>query len=127
MEISFSNWLRDKLAAHQMTQAELSRRSGITTAQISRIISEARGIGSSAANAIAIALDLPAEEVHRAAGLLPPQPREDPLVNVITYLAEKLPTKEDKQDAEQYLRLRLRIAEERGKHESIDKKRSEKT
>ena len=109
METTFGEWLQKELTAQRITQADLSRLSGITTAQISRLISESRGIGVSAANAIAIALNIPPQEVFRAAGLLPPQPQEDPLVNLITYLSEQLPTDEDKQDAAEYIRLRLRL------------------
>jgi transcriptional regulator with XRE-family HTH domain len=76
---------------------------------------------------IANALGYPPEQVLRIANKLPPEPKDDPLVKLITYLSEQLPTDEDKKDAAEYIRMRLRLAEERGHYGINQKQRPTKT
>lgn len=68
---TFSDWLIDQMAIMGMTQVELAKRAGLTTATISRLLSETRQPGTEACEAIARAFNLPAEAVYRKAGLLP--------------------------------------------------------
>jgi transcriptional regulator with XRE-family HTH domain len=68
---NFGDWLREELKDRGMSQKDLAVRSGITPAQISRIISGSRGAGEESLSAIARALKLPLETVFRAAGILP--------------------------------------------------------
>jgi transcriptional regulator with XRE-family HTH domain len=70
----FSNWLIEQLDKREWTQADLSKRSGVTTSQISRILSGTRGIGIDACRAIARAFHIPEERVFRKAGFLPNRP-----------------------------------------------------
>jgi transcriptional regulator with XRE-family HTH domain len=70
----FSNWLVKQLDEREWTQADLSKRSGVTTSQISRILSGTRGIGIDACLAIARAFHIPEERVFRKAGFLPNRP-----------------------------------------------------
>ena len=72
----FSGWLKERLVRRNMTQADLARESGLTTAGISRIMSGSRGPGPDACRAIAKALDLSEEKVFRRAGLLSPKEEE---------------------------------------------------
>ncbi len=72
----FSGWLEERLTRRNMTQADLARESGLTTAGISRIISGSRGPGPDACRAIAKALGLSEELVFRRAGLLSPKEEE---------------------------------------------------
>jgi len=67
----FVSWLRSELELRGWDQAELARRSSVTTAQISRIISGERRAGAEVCRKIARALQLPIEEVYRKSGLLP--------------------------------------------------------
>lgn len=69
--IDFTEWLTNELTVKGWDQAELSRRSGITTAHISRIMTGQRHPGTEALSGIAHALRLPAEDLFRRAGLLP--------------------------------------------------------
>lgn len=73
----FGDWLRDELAKRDMTQAELSRASGITTAGVAYLISGKRNPGQDSCVKIAHALRLPEETVFRAAGLLKPRQELD--------------------------------------------------
>lgn len=70
----FAYWLEDQLHARGWNQAELVRRSGMSSGTISRIITGGRNPGADAIANIAQALHLPAEEVMRHAGLLPMPP-----------------------------------------------------
>jgi transcriptional regulator with XRE-family HTH domain len=69
---SFGDWLQDELQQRGWNQAELARRSRITTAQISRIMTGEQHPGPTVCQKLARALHLPVEEVFRRAGFLPP-------------------------------------------------------
>ena len=68
--MDFADWLFKELINRDMTQAELVRLSGLSTALVSRILSRKRGVGSKACKSIARALDMPEEIIYRKAGLL---------------------------------------------------------
>lgn len=67
---NFSRWLKENLDQREMTQADLARESGLTSAAISRIMRGSRGVGPEGCRAIAHALKLSEEKVFRQAGLL---------------------------------------------------------
>ncbi|MHB9133540.1 MAG: helix-turn-helix domain-containing protein [Armatimonadota bacterium] len=67
----FTAWLQEQLDRRGWDQAELARRSRITNAHISRIMSGENQAGPEASLKIARALHLPPEDVFRHAGLLP--------------------------------------------------------
>lgn len=69
----FGDWLRDILVEQGITQAELARKSGVSDAHISRIIS-GYPPGKDACQKFAEALKMPREVIFRAAGLLLPRP-----------------------------------------------------
>ena len=69
---NFGNWLGQELQHRNWNQAELARRSRTTTAQISRIMTGEQNPGPTVCQKLARALHIPAEEVFRYAGLLPP-------------------------------------------------------
>jgi len=98
----FTTWIQKELDYRKWDQAELARRTGITTAHISRIVSGTRRAGHKSCIAIAQALHIPPEEVFQRAGLLPVKPKIDPLVEQIAHIAGKLP--------EERQRLLLNIA-----------------
>lgn len=112
---TFSEWLVQILKEKNMTQAELSRLSGVTNAQISRVINGSRGIGPEAIAAIARALRLPPERVFEKAGILPPKPQPNPAIDEITHLAGILPP-EDVQDLIDLAHAKLDRYERINKH-----------
>lgn len=75
----FSEWLQKELERRGWNQAELSRRSGVSEAQITRIITTERGPGPDAAKAFAHALHYPEEFIFRKAGLLSEKPEDEPM------------------------------------------------
>lgn len=71
--ITFGDWLQGELSNRGWDQAELVRRSGISSAQISRLVTGGREPGKDAIAGIARAFRLPPEDVLRHAGILPPK------------------------------------------------------
>lgn len=114
---NFPEWLKKELESRGLSQSELARSAGVTRAAINGILTGARGPGTDLCNGIARALKIPPEEVYRAAGLLPPAPKENPIVKQITYLTSNLPEAEQ-QDILEFIKLRHRLAEERGTYET---------
>lgn len=86
----FRDWLLRVLEERGISQSELARRAGLSRAAISDIVSGRRGIGKNAATSIARALKLPPEEVFRAAGILPPNPKDDPWVKDMMHKLDQL-------------------------------------
>lgn len=68
---TFSEWLLEEMRQKKMSQQSLAQKSGITPAQISRIISGQRGLGEKSLRAIAHALNISPITIFRKAGLLP--------------------------------------------------------
>lgn len=84
--LDFSQWLMEWLDKKGWSRAEFSRRSGISAPQITRIINREQGPGEESLTAFAHALNLPPEEVFRAAGKLPPDPDKPPGFDEWVYL-----------------------------------------
>lgn len=117
METDFADWLRNQLEQRGWTQSELSRRSGVSPAQITRVLSGERGLGEKSISALAKALNLPVETVFRAAGLLPPPPSNEPptlaeWIEIFMQADEK--TREDLLNYAQYRADQERKAKRRG-------------
>jgi transcriptional regulator with XRE-family HTH domain len=125
MENTLPAFLNDQMAVHSWKQADLARFSGLNRAVINKIISGSTKPTPETCQALAKGLDLPLEFVYRAAGILPDAPKEDPDIKMITYLAEKLPTTDYRQQAIKFMRTILEIAEDRGKYDT-DQKRASK-
>ena len=99
---TFTDWLLNEMNKREWSQAELARKCNTTTATISRIINGERRIGNDIATAIAQAFHIPADEVFRQAGLLPPQPDTDPVLDELNYKLASLPI-ELREEALEYL------------------------
>jgi transcriptional regulator with XRE-family HTH domain len=94
MVLSMENireFLEFQMGKRGWKQADLARASNLDSAVISNIINGRRRMGEETGRAIAQALHLPAEEVFRAAGLLPPETKNDPLTDEAEYLLSQLP------------------------------------
>jgi len=86
----FSTWLLKELENRDWSQVDLSRKSGVSQAQITRVLSGERGIGAKSLNAIAHALKLPPEQVFRAAGLLPQKAENDDWIEEMSHKMKML-------------------------------------
>ncbi len=71
---TFGEWLREQMDLRDLSQADVARRADLSRQAISDYVNGNRtNPDSDALNGIARALKLPPEEVHRAAGKLPPK------------------------------------------------------
>lgn len=92
----FTDWIEEKLRENSWKQADLARASNITTAALSRLLSQERGVGIETCLGIARAFNEPPEKVFRLAGLLPPLPagEDDITLRGLIELAKRLPREE---------------------------------
>ena len=65
---TFGDWLGAEMRKQHMTQKELAIKSGITSAQISRVLSGMRNPGKAFLISVASALNLPTETILQKAG-----------------------------------------------------------
>lgn len=108
--IKFSNWLEGEITKVGWTQAELARRSGISKAYISRLINKQREPSAEILKLLASALNLPNEEVFRAAGLLSKLSDKDRLIEELLFNLSHL----DKEQREQLIQYSKFLAEKKG-------------
>ena len=92
----FAEWLRNARETKKLSQAELARESGLSTAQISRLESRKSFPGEESITAIAKALGFPVNTVYEKAGLLPKSPPETEQQRQLVYLYNQLPEDEQK-------------------------------
>jgi transcriptional regulator with XRE-family HTH domain len=116
--INFSEWLRSQLDTAGITQAELSRRSGLSPSQVSKLLSMQSPPGKTAITAIAGALHIPKETVMRAAGLLPSVTDNDPRVERLLYLFNQLGDI-DKDEIIQFEEMKIRLNIHRARPDSL--------
>lgn len=102
---AFASWLQKELTGRGWTQAELSRRSKVSTAMISSIVTGAREVGMDTALSFADALDLPHIEVLRIAGIIPEDTQDDQTLERIRYLYGTLKNEENKKRALEFLQF----------------------
>ena len=112
--IDFSDWLFEELIKRGIKPAELARKAGLDKGIISRILNRERRPEPETLTSIARALRLPPEQIFRVAGLLPIDPKSDPLIEEGIHILRQLKG-EDKEEAIRQLRLRVQVAEQRGK------------
>jgi transcriptional regulator with XRE-family HTH domain len=95
----FIAWLESELTDRDWKQADLARKSGLSTGYLSKLFSRERPRpGVDACRAIARALGLPDIEVLRVAGLADPEPPSDSPV-VVELIREFAQLSDDDQEA----------------------------
>lgn len=108
MSKNFVDWLTDELKARGWSNSELARRSGMAQSTISMIISRHSNPGWDFCAKIASAFSLPADQVFRRAGLLPPLPASDDVITQeIIESIKQLPT-DVRKEVLAYIRFRLK-------------------
>jgi len=90
METSLPEWLTEQMKERSITAAELSRKSGISAQQISRLLAGQRGVSEVSLRAISEALNIPPEVAFRVAGFLPPLPERTQQIEQLVYLFNKM-------------------------------------
>jgi len=102
---TFNEWLLQELKARDWTQADLARQAGVSRSAISDIMSSRRKIGIDVANSLADALHIPADQVFRAAGILPAEKKLNPrIAQIVEELEGTSP--EEQQEFLSYIRWR---------------------
>jgi len=114
MKINVADWLRKKIEEAGITQAELSRLSGISPTHITKVLNGQRGLSGHSLMAISKALGTSPENVYREAGLLPHVPQDIELQEELLYLFNQLPP-DEKDELLSYLQIKLTLLERSGK------------
>ena len=86
---TFSDWLFSQMQAKGWSQSDLARHAGVTRTAISDVLSGRRKAGNELCTAIALALQIPPEEVFRAAGILKTK-SDDPWADKMAYRISQL-------------------------------------
>ncbi len=86
---TFPMWLQQEMDIRGWSQADLSRKAGITTSTVSNLLNEMRKPGDEICRALSRALGIPQVEVFVQAGLItePPRAQEDWDYKVARYAA----------------------------------------
>jgi len=113
----FADWLNQELNNRDWKPADLAKKAGLASGILSRILNRERNAGTETCNAIAQALKIPAEVVFRHAGLLPPKPEMDSLLEECIFIFDSLP-ESDKEEILEIARLKLSLKERRGGYEA---------
>ena len=98
MTNGFSEWLYQELEKRGWQPIDLSRKSGVNSGNLSRILNGYRKAGPEYCLKIARALALPPELVFRKAGWLPDEPiKEDMTAKQLLEILKKLPAEDRKE------------------------------
>jgi len=114
MNQTFTQWILEQMEDRKWSQAKLSREAGLSRTAISDLIAGKTSAGYHLCRSIGTALELPAENVMREAGLLPPYPKIDKEIEQILDEAAKLP-KRDQEEVLAFIRIKRRLREKRNK------------
>lgn len=106
MEKPFGEWLLETISERGLSQIELSRRTGISSGHITRIINGERGVGEKSMYLISRALQIPPEELYRKYGLLPPKPKDSVEFEELLFLWSQL-NPLDRQEMKEFIKIKL--------------------
>lgn len=90
--MNFADWLIEEINKRNWNQSELARKSGLTRQAISHILSgRSQTPDNKSLEAIARALNFPADEVMRRAGVITTKSKLSPLAERAAHLVESIP------------------------------------
>ena len=114
MRDEFGLWLQQERDKRGMSQSELARTCGLHRAVVNKIENLHSSPTPETLLAIARGLKLPPEVVFRKAGLLPPRPETNPIIEALLAIVDTLPP-EEQQEILEYAQYQLEKAERRKK------------
>jgi transcriptional regulator with XRE-family HTH domain len=117
---NFGTWLLFELEKRGLNQSDLSKLSGLSRGTLSNLVNGTRGFGPDSLAAIARALKLPAEEVFRAAGILPQVKEKSAQISKFDHLLETL-SAEDIEDLYAVARAKVERMEEKARAAKMKK------
>jgi transcriptional regulator with XRE-family HTH domain len=118
--------IKKKATEMGISQVELAAASDTSPAYISRIFKLEREASDQVLQRLAVAVKLPPLEILRLANRIHAETKETPIIKEIAYLTSDLPDSEQ-QDILEFVKLRHRLAEERGTYETKRPKKSTST
>jgi transcriptional regulator with XRE-family HTH domain len=110
---TFTDWLESEMRHRKMSPADLARAMKKDQSVISRILQGKREPKPETLKVIASSLHIPSEVVFRAAGLLPPKPTANEIIEQAEHIINSYKYPETKELALSYLEF-LRQEEEKG-------------
>jgi transcriptional regulator with XRE-family HTH domain len=122
---AFTDWFNKLLLDNDLGVREAARKIGISHPMVSDMQNGARPTEGSCAK-IAIAFNYSADYVLALAGYRSYGLR-DKFIELIDHLAMQLPDDEEKNGTAEYIRMRLRLIDERGKYETVNPKKPKKS
>lgn len=107
-------WINSELSKRAWSNNELARRSGMSSAGMSLVMTGRNAVTWEFCANVARALGEPPEKLFRLAGLLPqlPLPERDPALQELFDIAKKL-SATDREELLAYAKLRYRRAQEK--------------
>jgi transcriptional regulator with XRE-family HTH domain len=118
----FGDWLRQQLKERGLRPVDLVNRSSMDSGVVSNLMNNRRNPGIDSCKAIAHALKIPVTEVLTAAGIIPETPASDQITDAITNLLSEMDTT-NKRDVLEYVKLRLKIADNEADNHNRNPKR----
>lgn len=106
MARKFANWLTARMQERDWSQSDLARASGIHKQSVHYYLTKSvKPPHAHALSKIANALELPVEEVYRAAAHVPHPPELNEIIEEIVYEMEDMP-KKDQQEILAFVRMK---------------------
>lgn len=115
MNSDFIIWLKGQLQERNWSQADLARASGVHKQTIHYYLTKSSKAPHAHVLAkIAYALELPVEQVYRAAGFLPQPPHVNETIEQIMHELEDMP-KKHQQEVLAFIRMKKKLHKQRKK------------
>lgn len=109
MGTKFRNWLKDRLQERHWSQVDLAKASGLNKQSIHYYLTKSvKAPHAHVLAKIAYALELPVEEVYRAAGFLPRPPEIDETIEEILYELEDV-SEQGRQEVLAFIRMEKKL------------------
>lgn len=89
--MDFVTWVESEMKKREWSQADLARKGGLTSAQVSRVLSRLQNPGQVFFEGIARAFDVTLEEVYRHANRLPPVEPKTARQKELEHLIKQVP------------------------------------
>lgn len=107
-DIPFKDWLSNLMGSRGVSQADLSRSSGVDPATLSKILNGRKPPSLEVCKSLARALMVSLTEVYTAAGYMP-KPETDTEIETVVNLMTELPT-DEKQEILNYARFKYQTS-----------------
>lgn len=107
----FVDWLNSALRDRAWSNNELARRTKFSSSNVSLVMTRQLSPSWEFCYKVAVALNEPPERVFRIAGLLPPMPERDPLIQESVDLLRQM-SQNDKEEVVAYARYRYQRAQQ---------------